>query len=225
MGIDPLSYKVGLTLMPNESDQLEEEDNTIQLKRPKIFSSSSSDHHDTKTHGSSAQKVNANHPLQADQRRVSSPETSSSTSSGCRSSASEFDSSPISQEEGVVPYPAPPPGMSTSSFDDKRLLELEQPCARSDAGVLYSQQPVNVLGSSESFPSHGPAAENFHALPGWEYDHRMDSHLQLLDHAAALNLEPLDCFESGMLPVESHLQNDVQTSTQWTPLCLFDSLL
>ena len=222
MGVDPMSYRVGFSL--KDSDRLEEEDNTVQLKPCKASPSSSSDHHNTKNHGSSPQKVNASYPLQSGQYRLSSPETSTSTSYDSRSSASEFDNSSISQGEGVLPYPAPPPGTSTSAFTDERLLELEQPCARSDASIFPSQQSLNILGSLESFPSHGPAAENLHSLPGWDYDHRMDLHLQLLDHAAALNLEPLDCFESGMLPMESQLQNDVQGSTAWTQLCLFDSL-
>lgn len=222
MGVNPLNYGVGLTLMPTDSSDQLEDDHTM------VSSLSSSDHHKTMSHGSSPQKMNANHPqLQgAPQRQISGPETPSSTSSyGSRSSASEFDSSAISEGEGVVPYPASPPGRSTSPSADRWILELEQPYGRPEETVLCSQQPRLV--SSERFPLHCPA-ENCHSMPGlacgWEYDHaRMDS--QLLDHAAAiLNLEHLDCFESGLLPLESQLQSDVQASTLWTPLWIFDAV-
>jgi hypothetical protein len=186
MGIDPMSYRVGLTLVPNEMrDEFGEEEDSVEIECPQV----SADHTGT-VDGSSGEKVDV---------------TSSSETSSSLCSYGSLDSSSMSPEEGVLPYWAPPPGMSTSdSSEEERVLESDEFCARSDVG--YSQ---HQLVNAESF------LENFHAACGWEYDHRLDSHLQLLDQ---LNLEPLDCFDSGMLS----LQNDVQAP--WTPLCLFDSL-
>ena len=134
-------------------------------------------------------------------------------------SASELDSNCISQGERVVPYLDLPFGSSTPFS----VPGHEEPCARS--------AEIVVVGlSSESFPAPCPAAENLHCVPRgsastWEYHYQygMDTHLQLFDQAAALKLEPLDSFESGLLPLEP--QNDVQASNPWGSLGMFHPFL